>query len=276
MALATIANAADNPKWEEAMNGPNAEGFKEACAKEIDILEKMKVWDVVKRQKWMNVLPSSWAFCIKRFPDGLVRKLKARFVAGGHRQIHGVDFFDTFAPVVNWSTVRMVLLLTAQLELASKQVDWTAAFVHADIDRPHGYDNMTQDQKDRHQVYVEMPRGYLKPGHVLRLKKNLYGLKQAPRNWVFYLKSHLEAVGLQPQTDVDPCLYVSDNVICITYVDDCIMISTSVKHINEVVRRLREERGMDLEEEDDVAGFLGIHIKHDKDHVKLTQKGLKQ
>ena len=174
-ALSTKANAADNPKWEEAMNGPNRDGFMDACRRELKTLVKMGVWEVVKRQPWMNVLPSSWAFKIKRFPDGLVRKLKARFVAGGHKQIHGVDFFDTFAPVVNWATVRMILILTCQLELKSKQVDWTAAFVHADIDRPLGYDNMTQDQ-----VYVEMPCGFSQHGMVLKLNKNLYGLKQAP------------------------------------------------------------------------------------------------
>ena len=52
------ANAQDegNPNWETAMNGPNAEGFWEACKAKIDILLKMKVWDVVDWESWMNVL----------------------------------------------------------------------------------------------------------------------------------------------------------------------------------------------------------------------------
>ena len=84
-ALATKANSADTPTYEEAMNGPDAEGFLEACRKELTTLINMKVWDVVKRQKWMNVLPSSWAFKVKRFPDGTIRKLKKQ-ICGGRSQ----------------------------------------------------------------------------------------------------------------------------------------------------------------------------------------------
>ena len=105
------------------MNGPNAEGFWKACEKELDTLEKMGVWEVVKKQPWMNILPSTWAFKVKRYPDGLVRGLKSRFCCRGDRQIEGVDFFDTCAPVVNWNAVRLSLILTAQLGLATKQVD---------------------------------------------------------------------------------------------------------------------------------------------------------
>ena len=156
-----------------------------------------------------------------------------------------------------------------------KQVDWTAAFVHADIDRPPGYDHMTPEEQDRHQVYVEMPRGFAEKGMVLRLKKNLYGLKQAPRNWNKHLKENLESVGLKSQEDVDSCLFMSEHVICVTYVDDCVMVSTDMKYINDIVKKLRANK-MDLEEEDDVAGFLGVHIERRKDSIKLTQKGLKQ
>ena len=105
------------------------DAFWEACKIEIETLEKMEVWDVVPRESWMNVLPSTWAFKVKRYPDGLVKKIKSRFCSGGHRQIKDVDYFATYAPVVNWTTVRIILLLTAQLGLASKQVDYNAAFV---------------------------------------------------------------------------------------------------------------------------------------------------
>ena len=62
-------------------------------------------WDEVFHEDWMNVLPGTWAFKCKRFPNGLVRKLKARFCARGDKQLEGVDYFDTFAPVTNWMTV---------------------------------------------------------------------------------------------------------------------------------------------------------------------------
>ena len=75
-----------------------------------------------------------------------VRKLKARFCVRGDQQIEGVDFFDTYAPTVAWSTVRLLLILSVTLGLATKQVDYTLAFVHAELED---------------EVYVEMPRLFL-------------------------------------------------------------------------------------------------------------------
>ena len=160
LALAAKLNDADNPTWEEAMNGPHAEGFWDAAKTEIDTLERMKVWNTVDREDWMNVLPSTWAFKLKRYPSGEPRKFKARFCARGDRQIEGVDFFDTYAPVVGWTTVRLLLILSLQLGLETKQVDYTAAFVHADIDLPPNFDAMSAEQKRQQGVYVEMPRGF--------------------------------------------------------------------------------------------------------------------
>ena len=131
------------------MNGPNAEGFWQACKKELDTPEKMGVWEAVKKQHWMNMLPSTWAFKVKRYPDGLVRGLKSRFCCPGDRQTEGVDFFDTCAPVVNWNTVRLLLILTAQLGPATKQADCTAAFARADIDSPPNYKEMSTWEKAR-------------------------------------------------------------------------------------------------------------------------------
>ena len=272
-ALAAKGNDADTPTWEQAMNGPNAEGFWEACKVEYDTLTKKGCWDIVKRQSWMNILPGTWAFKIKRYPDGLVKKLKARFCARGDRQIEGVDFFDTFAPVVNWTTVRLLLILTAQLGLATKQVDYTAAFIHADIDLPPDFDEMSKEEQRRQGVYVEMPRGFAKPGHVLKLKKSLYGLRQSPRNFFKFLKDKLERAGFRQAYEVDPCLFISDKVICLTYVDDCVMVAKETSDIDDMLKRLRD-LGIEMTEEDDVAGFLGVHIERTKDYVKLTQKGL--
>jgi hypothetical protein len=207
----------------------------------------------------MNVLPSTWAFKCKRFPDGRVRKLKARFCVRGDRQVEGVDFFDTFAPVVNWTTVRLMLILSAILGLSTHQVDYTAAFAHAPMDED---------------VYVDMPRGFSEQGKILKLKKSLYGLKQSPRNFFRFLKGKLEKIGFESAMDIDPCLFISDKVICLVYVDDTLFYSPRPEYIDEVIQKLRDE-DMDLEEEEDVAGFLGIHIERKSNGtIKLTQSGL--
>jgi Reverse transcriptase (RNA-dependent DNA polymerase) len=128
MVLAMQANASDNPTWDQAMNGPDAEDYMKAAKKEIETLVNDKdAWDVVTREDWMNVLPSTWAFKCKRQPDGLVKKYKARFCAGGHCQVENVDYFETFAPVVNWTTtVCLMLVLSIILGLATQQLDYTA------------------------------------------------------------------------------------------------------------------------------------------------------
>ena len=85
----------------------------------------MDVWEVVDRQPWMNVLGSTLVFKKKVYPSGEVRKLKARFCARGNQKIEGGDFFETYAPVVSWNTVRLLLVLSVQFELATRQVDYT-------------------------------------------------------------------------------------------------------------------------------------------------------
>jgi len=132
---------------------------------------------------------------------------------------------------------------------------------------------MTKEERDKSGVYVEMPRGFRKPGKVLRLNKSLYGLKQAPRNFFLHLKGNLEQAGFTSMTDIDPCLFVSDKVICLVYVDDCLLYSPDSRYIDETLKTLREQ-GMELETEDNVAGFLGVHIERHGDHIELTQKGL--
>jgi len=256
--LATKANAEDTPTWNEAMNGPHAAGFWKACEIELETLESKQCWEVVDRPKGRPVVSSTWAFKIKRYPDGSLRKLKARFCARGYEQTEGIDYFETFAPVVEWTTVRFLLIMSLILGLHTTQVDYVAAFIQSDIDT---------------EVYLEMPRGFSTPGKVLKLKKSLYGLKQSPRNHYQNLKSKLEDLGFVA-CESDPCLFVSDKVIALVYVDDTLFFARDPKDVDAAIAGLRD-LGMDLQKEEDVAGFLGVHIDRRSDgSIKLTQKGL--
>ena len=272
-ALAAKANSDDNPDWHTAMNGPDKEGYWNAMCKELETLTVQKdAWEVVDREQWMNVLPSTWAFKCKRYPDGLIKKLKARFCVRGDRQRAGVDYFETFAPVVSWTTVRLMLILSLILNLSTRQVDYTAAFLHADIDVDPNFDQLTDEEKRRSGVYVEMPRGFTTAGKVLKLKKSLYGLKQAPRNFFQHLKATLEKIGFV-STDSDACLFISEYVICLVYVDDTLLFSPQLEYIDAVLDKLRAAK-MDLEVEDDVAGFLGVDVNRHGSSLTMTQTGL--
>ena len=205
----------------------------------------MKCWDVVDRLPSMKVLGSTWALRLKRYPDGLVKKFKARFCARGDQQVAGVDVFETWAPVAQWTTIRMMLILEVLLGLCSKQGDVTAAFVHASID-------------SRADIYVAMPQGFGIKGKVLKLRQCLYGLKDSPCQYWLYTVEKMEICGLK-QSTLDPCLFVGDKVICVIHVDDSLFWAKCEKDIAEVTERLRGE-GVQLQPEDNTAGFLGIDL----------------
>ena len=114
------------------MNGPNQTEWFKAMQLEFTILESnLGAWELVECEPWMRVLPSKWVFKIKRLPSGMASKFKARFVVHGDRQLEGIDFFETYAPVVQWSTIRLMMVLAAKLCLFSAQCDIMAAFVHS-------------------------------------------------------------------------------------------------------------------------------------------------
>ena len=262
LALSMKANSSDNPNWHQAMNGPLKDGYWNAMETEIDTLTEKGSWVVLDRQPGMNVLPSTWAFKCKRFPDGSVRKLKARFCVRGDKQKEGIDYFETYAPVVSWQTIRMLLILSIKLRLKSKQVDYTAAFVQSEI---------------QEEVYVELPKGFPQKGNkVLKLQRCLYGLRQAPRNWFLHLKERLAKCHLV-QSKSDPCLFVGKDVICLVWVDDCLFFSPKEEYIDKLLKDLKEKCSLDLNVEDDVAGFLGVNIDRREDgSIELTQSGLTQ
>ena len=185
----------DNPSFDNATRGPFQAQFWAAMRTEFLTLTKdFDCWEYVPNPG-KNVLPSTWAFKIKRYPDGRVKKFKARFCARGDQQQEGIDYFETWAPVVQWSTVRIVMTLAVKLNLISVQCDITAAFIHGRVP-------VTET------IYVHQPRGFHggNGDEVLSLKRTLYGLKQSPRYFFSYISERLIKQGLNP-SKFDPCLF---------------------------------------------------------------------
>ena len=188
------ANSEDDPTFNQAMGSPDCEGFIAAMHHEIEQLESVTAWNVVPRSKAIklksNILASTWVFKRKRYPDGSVKKLKARIYVRGDQQVHNVDYFDTFSLVVQWSTIRLMFILSIMLGLKTVQVDYTLAFVQAPAEPG---------------TYVEMPRLFEIPGMVLELNQNLYGQCESRRKFYDHLKKGLEDRGLKRSPMIIAC-----------------------------------------------------------------------
>ena len=271
-AFAARANAEDTPRFHEAMRSPDREGFIEAMKKEMDQLSDLDAFTAVPRQKAIDegkqIIDTTWAFKRKRYPDGAVKKLKARLCVRGDLQ-QTDDAFDTYSPVVQWSTVRLLLIISIILQLETKQVDFTLAFVQA---------------KAAPGTYIEMPRMFELDGYILELKRNLYGQRDAPIKFYEHLRHGLEERDFKASS-FDPCLFKSLTVMILTYVDDCIFFARKEESIDTIIDLLKNGKKPDgsngtiylLEVEGDYAGFLGIDISKSTavdGALELLQTGL--
>ncbi len=185
----------------------------------------------------MNAVNGNWPFKCKQFPNGTVKKLKASFCVCGDQQLEGIDFFETYAIVVQWTTFYLMLILDNLLGPKSKHFDDTAAFLHASLG-------------ENEKVYLDMPLGFMRHGSngkfkVLHLKKTLYGLHQSPCAFWKYLTEKLCKCSL-PQSLFYPCLYICKKAIAICYVDNLIFWARNEKGIVELAIQLHAEE-VDLE-----------------------------
>ena len=192
----------DTLTYNEAMRSQYVDEFVEAMRIEVEALTKLGTWQGVLRSSLPrngNVLPSTWAFKIKRWPNGLIRKFKARFCVRGDRQIEGVDVFETYAPVVAWSTVRCLLAFSLDQNLVTRQIDVSNAFPNAVL-------------PEHERIFLEPPKGFSDPSGqdiVLQLLRNQYGLRQAPLHWFNHLKGILESQRFRfEQSKEDPCMFL--------------------------------------------------------------------
>jgi hypothetical protein len=235
--------------------------------KEVEDHEGRDHWELVLRStipKGIKTIQAIWSFKRKRFPDGTLNKHKARLCAHGGMQQWGENYWETYSPVVNMLTVRLILIIAHVHKLDSKSIDFVLAFPQADLDVD---------------IWMELPRGMV-PDHdeankhlyVLKLKKNLYGLKQASFNWFDKLKNGLMDRDFKP-SKIDACLYYKKGMIVLTYVDDCIIIGDKMKEIDEFVKSMQNgPENFILTDEGDIDKFLGIEIEYlDSNRFELKQ-----
>ncbi|KAJ0532312.1 putative RNA-directed DNA polymerase [Helianthus annuus] len=240
--------AASDPRWVEAMN------------KEMEALFRNNTWVLADLPQGRKAIGCKWVYRVKYKSNGEVERFKARLVAKGFNQREGLDFGETFSPVVKMVTVRTVITLAVFFEWPLYQLDVDNAFLHGTI---------TED------VYMKLPQGYYskEESKVCKLVKSLYGLKQAPRKWNERLTDVLLSSGFV-QSKCDHSLFIllkkDVTVFLLVYVDDVVVTGNSEVEIKKIKNILHET--FKIKDLGILKYFLGIEVLYDKNVVCLNQR----
>nr|GEV55139.1 ribonuclease H-like domain-containing protein [Tanacetum cinerariifolium] len=162
----SISPIPKNPS--HALKDPN---WCNAIYDEYNALVKNGTWLLVAKPAGVIMVRSMWLFKHKLHPDGTLSRYKARLVTNGSSQQLGVDFDETFSPVVKPATIRTILSLAVSRQWPKHQLDVKNVFLNGNLSET---------------VYMHQPPGFVDnkyPHHVCLLQRSLYGLKQAPRAW---------------------------------------------------------------------------------------------
>ena len=251
--------------YEEARKSPYWKHWYAAMQKEVNAIQRQGAYEIVPRPKGTRVVSGRWVYKLKRNANNEPVSFKGRWVARGFTQEYGVDYFDTFSPVIRYKSVKLLLRLAAMFGYHCKHLDYTSAFVHAPLTET---------------VYVEQIHGFSDnvSNHVCRLNKALYGLKQSPLAWNTELDSYLKKLGYQ-SLSTDRCIYIkrTDNgrmIMLMLYVDDTVVAYHPVDEQRWLSDQHQLSNKYELNDLGEVHHLLGMEITRTKDgDLNIAQSG---
>jgi hypothetical protein len=219
------ANGESEPTTLEQIKGsPDEHLWLEAIQKELQSMEKHQVWTKLESPPAKKPISSKWVFKIKRREDGSIAKYKARLCVRGFTQQDGIDYHETFSPVLKHTSLRILLSIAAKEDMEIEQSDVETAFLLSPLEE---------------ELYMTLP-----DGTAVKLNKSIYGLKQAPRVWNETIHNILVSLGLKA-TFEDPCVYSGSinghRFYLGLYVDDLIMCckhKSTIKYVKESLSNL--------------------------------------
>ncbi|KAJ4812357.1 Retroelement pol polyprotein-like [Rhynchospora pubera] len=255
--LAAVTAGKEPRHFGEAMKDKH---WRDAMQTEIDALERNGTWTIEDLPPTKTAIGCKWVYRIKYHSDGSIERYKARLVVLGNRQVEGIDYTETFAPVAKMVSVRTFLAVAIAKGWELHQMDVHNAFLHGDLNE---------------EVYMRLPPGFAcsQPSKVCRLRKSLYGLRQAPRMWFSKLSAALESYGfVQSKADYSLFSYTKGDVFLaiLVYVDDLVIAGNN----SEAVKGFKQYLSGTFHMKDlgALKYFLGIEIARGSGGLFLCQR----
>ncbi|KAF0688449.1 hypothetical protein As57867_019867, partial [Aphanomyces stellatus] len=247
--------------FQEAVNGPDQVHWRKAIRAELKSMRLRGVFRAAKLPNGQRAIGTKWVFKIKRKADGSIEKYKARLVAKGFKQKYGIDYTETFSPVVKYVTLRMIIALVVFFGWPLDQLDVVTAFLYGVM---------------KEVVYCVVPEGVELDGDFdcLELVKAIYGLKQASRVWNETFDEYVCSIGFQVSA-YDPCLYIKivdgHCVLLLVYVDDVLVTGSSADLIARTKGELKKR--FEMTDSGKCAFVLGIELVYNTDgSVTMCQR----
>ena len=202
----------DTMTLKQAMQEPDADKFLEAMIKEIDDHVQYKHWHLVTDEQMQasghtgKPIMGVWSMKHKRNPVREIVKYKAHFCTHGGQTKEGVHYTNTFAPVITWTTIHFLLILSLVHNWHTRQINFVLAYPQAKVS--HDLYMLVPDkfkvQNGKLQMDLAAPPPWQQK-YKMKLLQNLYGLKDAGATWFNHLKKGLLDRGFM-QSQVNPCL----------------------------------------------------------------------
>jgi hypothetical protein len=247
--LSSVHAALIDPNWRRTME------------EEFATLITTNTSDLVPRPVGSNIITDKWIFMHKLHSDCSLEWYKAHWVLRGFTQRPGVDYDETFSPMVKPAMVHTVLSLAISRSWPVHRFDVKNVFLHNTLSET---------------VYCSQPTRFVdptQPDHVCLLNKSLYGLKQVPQTWYNRFAMYITSLGFV-EAKFDTSLFVfwcsTDMIYLLLYVDDIVLTASSASLLQQTISALKREFAMkDL---GSLHHFLGVFIQHQADGLFLTQR----
>lgn len=247
----------DPSTYEEAMKSDDKPEWIKAMAKEMNSFISNDVFESIKLAHAPRFIDGKWVFKRKFDADGNVVRHKARLVAKGFRQKYGIDYFEVYAPVVRYETIRILVSYAAYSGMSLRHFDVETAFLNGDLEE---------------ELFLKFPAGCGDlTDKIVKLKKSIYGLKQSGRMWNLKIASLLINLGFK-QSQADQCLFIkgegANQILIGLFVDD-ILSSGQPEQLDSLFRDISSV--FKLKDLGEVSKIVGLEIKRTSEIITVDQ-----